>query len=94
MSPERSVPPWLMGVSGASFGVFPGFLALTLPQALASQHVPETTIAMIFDGVIHTWFCGFFGKPNPGRALQPTLVRDGSHCRRSRADRRLRDEFT
>ena len=47
MSPERSVPPWLMGVSGASFGLLSGFLALTLPQALASQHVPETTIAMI-----------------------------------------------
>jgi MFS transporter, PAT family, beta-lactamase induction signal transducer AmpG len=47
VSPERSVPPWLMGVSGASFGLLSGFLALTLPQALASQHVPETTIAMI-----------------------------------------------
>lgn len=47
MSPERSVPPWLMGLSGASFGLLSGFLALTLPQALAAQHVPETTIAMI-----------------------------------------------
>jgi PAT family beta-lactamase induction signal transducer AmpG len=46
-SKRRAPPPWLMGLSGASFGLLAGFLALTLPQALAAQHVPETTIAMI-----------------------------------------------
>ena len=46
-SKHRAPPPWLMGLSGASFGLLAGFLALTLPQALAAQHVPETTIAMI-----------------------------------------------
>jgi PAT family beta-lactamase induction signal transducer AmpG len=36
-----------MGLSGASFGLFGGFLAFTLPQVLAAQHVPETTITSI-----------------------------------------------
>jgi MFS transporter, PAT family, beta-lactamase induction signal transducer AmpG len=48
LSQKRRVPAaWLMGLSSASFGLHAGFLAFTLPQALAAQHVPEPTIAMV-----------------------------------------------
>jgi PAT family beta-lactamase induction signal transducer AmpG len=48
MSGDRQIPPpWLMGLSGASFGLLAGFLGLTLPQALAAQGVPVSTIATI-----------------------------------------------
>ena len=48
MSLNRRVPPvWLMGLSNTSFRVVGGFIAFTLPQALAAQRVPETTIAAV-----------------------------------------------
>ena len=48
MSLNHRVPPvWLMGLSNTSFRVVGGFIAFTLPQALAAQRVPETTIAAV-----------------------------------------------
>ena len=41
------LPVWLMAMSGTSFGLYSGFAALTLPQALAAQHTPETTITTV-----------------------------------------------
>jgi MFS transporter, PAT family, beta-lactamase induction signal transducer AmpG len=38
-------PVWLKGMTNASFGLYTGFLSIPLPQVLASQHVPEPTIA-------------------------------------------------
>jgi PAT family beta-lactamase induction signal transducer AmpG len=47
LSLNRRVPPvWLMGLSNTSFGLVGGFIAFTLPQALAAQRVPERTIAV------------------------------------------------
>jgi MFS transporter, PAT family, beta-lactamase induction signal transducer AmpG len=36
-----------MGLSNTSFGLVGGFIAFTLPQTLAAQHMPETTIAAV-----------------------------------------------
>lgn len=48
MSLNRRVPPvWLMGLSNTSFGLVGGFIAFTLPQVLAAQRMPETTIAAV-----------------------------------------------
>jgi MFS transporter, PAT family, beta-lactamase induction signal transducer AmpG len=48
LSLNRRIPPvWLMGLSNTSFGLVGGFIAFTLPQALAAQRVPETTIAAV-----------------------------------------------
>jgi MFS transporter, PAT family, beta-lactamase induction signal transducer AmpG len=40
-------PVWLMGMGYAVFGLAGGFLVLPLPQMLASQGVPETTITAV-----------------------------------------------
>ena len=40
-------PVWLMGMGNATFGLAGGFLVLPLPQMLAAQGVPETTITAV-----------------------------------------------
>ncbi len=41
------LPIWLMGLTMSSFGIFGGVWAISLPQLLAAQHVPEPTIATV-----------------------------------------------
>ena len=41
-----------MGMSNLSFGLYAGFITLSLPQLLAAQHVPEARIAAITATVI------------------------------------------
>ena len=41
------MPVWLMAMSSASFGLYNGFVGLTLPQALAAHHTAETTITTV-----------------------------------------------
>ncbi len=57
-----TAPIWLMGMSNLSFGLFAGFITLSLPQLLAAQHVPEARIATItatvFSGGIWVFVLG------------------------------------
>lgn len=43
----RIAPVWLMGLTNATFGMFGGMVAISLPEILAEQHVPEARIAVI-----------------------------------------------
>jgi PAT family beta-lactamase induction signal transducer AmpG len=48
MSPQRKLPPiWLMGMTNATFGMFGGLVAISLPALLAEQHLPEARIASV-----------------------------------------------
>ena len=51
-----------MGMSNLSFGLYAGFITLSLPQLLAAQHVPEARIATItatvFSGGIGVFLLG------------------------------------
>jgi PAT family beta-lactamase induction signal transducer AmpG len=42
---SANVPVWLKGMTNATFGISGGLVAITLPQVLAEQHVPEAKIA-------------------------------------------------
>jgi MFS transporter, PAT family, beta-lactamase induction signal transducer AmpG len=57
-----TAPIWLMGMSNLSFGLYAGFITLSLPQLLAAQHVPEARIAAItatvFSGGIWVFLLG------------------------------------
>ena len=57
-----TAPLWLMGMSNLSFGLYAGFITLSLPQLLAAQHVPEARIAAItatvFSGGIWVFLLG------------------------------------
>lgn len=44
---RRSAPIWLMGLTNATFGMYGGLAAISLPELLAEQHVPEARIAVI-----------------------------------------------
>ncbi len=48
----RTAPIWLMGMSNLSFGLYAGFISLSLPQLLAAQHVPEARIGTITATVV------------------------------------------
>jgi MFS transporter, PAT family, beta-lactamase induction signal transducer AmpG len=41
------LPVWVMGLAMAPFGLLGGVWAVSLPQLLAAQHVPEPTIATV-----------------------------------------------
>jgi PAT family beta-lactamase induction signal transducer AmpG len=43
----RIAPVWLMGLTNATFGMFGGMVAISLPEILADQHIPEVRIAVI-----------------------------------------------
>ena len=57
-----TAPIWLMGMSNLPFGLYAGFITLSLPQLLAAQHVPEARIATItatvFSGGIGVFLLG------------------------------------
>jgi MFS transporter, PAT family, beta-lactamase induction signal transducer AmpG len=60
---RRVLPVWLMGLSNTGFGLVGGFIAFTLPQALAAQRVPETTIAAITAVTFSPLFFMFLFSP-------------------------------
>lgn len=62
-SRQRVPPVWLMGLSGASFGLVGGYVAFALAQLLAAQHVPEVTIASITALAISPGFFSFLASP-------------------------------
>jgi PAT family beta-lactamase induction signal transducer AmpG len=44
---KPGLPIWLMGMTMSSFGIFGGVWAISFPQLLAAQHMPEPTIATV-----------------------------------------------
>jgi MFS transporter, PAT family, beta-lactamase induction signal transducer AmpG len=62
-SSQRVPPVWLMGLSGTSFGLVGGYVAFTLAQSLAAQHVPEVAIASITALAISPSFFSFVASP-------------------------------
>jgi len=42
---RATLPVWLKGMTNLTFGISGGLVAITLPQVLAEQHVPEAKIA-------------------------------------------------
>jgi len=42
---RATLPVWLKGMTNLTFGISGGLIAITLPQVLAEQHVPESKIA-------------------------------------------------
>jgi PAT family beta-lactamase induction signal transducer AmpG len=47
MTSKRIAPVWLMGLTNATFGMYGGMVAISLPEILAEQHIPEARIAAI-----------------------------------------------
>ena len=47
MITKRIAPVWLMGLTNATFGMYGGMVAISLPEILAEQHIPEARIAVI-----------------------------------------------
>jgi PAT family beta-lactamase induction signal transducer AmpG len=63
MKGEARPPVWVMGLSGASFGLVGGFPLFALAQALAARHVPETTIAPMIAVAVSPGFWSFLFSP-------------------------------
>jgi PAT family beta-lactamase induction signal transducer AmpG len=64
LSARRRTPPiWLMGLTNATFGMYGGLLAITLPQLLAEQHVPEAQIAAMTAAAMSPAFWAFLLCP-------------------------------
>ncbi len=47
MTPKRIAPVWLMGLTNATFGMYGGMVAISLPEILAEQHTPVARISTI-----------------------------------------------
>jgi hypothetical protein len=60
---RRRAPIWLMGLTNATFGMYGGLLAITLPQLLAEQHVPEGKIAAMSAAAMSPAFWAFLLCP-------------------------------
>src|SRR5579862_6772662 len=63
MKSRRAPRVWLMGLSGASFGLVGGFPLFVLAQALAARHVPEPTIATVIAVSVSPGFWSFLLSP-------------------------------
>src|ERR1700690_2193656 len=64
MSPgARFAPVWLMGLANATFGMYAGFVGISLPQLLAKQHLPESQITSITAWVFSPWCWIFLLSP-------------------------------
>jgi len=64
MQGQARPPVWVMGLSGASFGLVGGFPLFALAQALAARHVPETTIAPMVAVAVSPGFWSFLLSPS------------------------------
>lgn len=60
---SRTAPIWLMGLTNATFGMYGGLLAISLPQLLAEQHVPEPQIAAMTAAATSPAFWAFLICP-------------------------------
>lgn len=56
-------PVWLRGMANASFGLYTGFVDIVLPQVLASEHLPEPSIASTTALAISPLFFMFLVSP-------------------------------
>ena len=64
MSPVRRLAPvWLMGLANATFGMYAGFVGISLPQLLSKQHLPESQITSIPAWVFSPWCWIFLLSP-------------------------------
>lgn len=64
MSPvRRFAPVWLMGLANATFGMYAGFVGISLPQLLSKQHLPESQITSITAWVFSPWCWIFLLSP-------------------------------
>jgi PAT family beta-lactamase induction signal transducer AmpG len=64
MSPvPRLAPVWLMGLANATFGMYAGFVGISLPQLLSKQHLPESQITSITAWVFTPWCWIFLLSP-------------------------------
>ncbi len=60
---SRLPPVWLMGLTNATFGMYGGFAAVTLPQMLAAEGIPGGRIAAITATVLSPGFWAFLLAP-------------------------------
>ncbi len=57
------VPIAFMGIANLPFGLYGAAVLITVPQLLASEHVPEPLIAFITAAAMIPTFCGFLLAP-------------------------------
>ena len=57
------IPIAFMGVANLPFGLYGAAVLITVPQLLASQHVPQPLIASITAAAMIPTFCGFLLAP-------------------------------
>jgi PAT family beta-lactamase induction signal transducer AmpG len=60
---RRTAPVWLMGLTNATFGLYGGLVAISLPEILAEQHIPEARVATITAVVMSPAFWAFLICP-------------------------------
>jgi PAT family beta-lactamase induction signal transducer AmpG len=63
MTPRRTAPVWLIGLSASPFGFYGGIIAFAIPQLLAARHVPEERIAGLTGILILPGVLGFLFAP-------------------------------
>lgn len=57
------IPVAFMGIANLPFGLYGAFTLITVPQLLASRHVPQPLIASITAAAMIPNFCGFLLAP-------------------------------
>jgi PAT family beta-lactamase induction signal transducer AmpG len=61
---RKTMPPvWLMGMTNATFGMYIGFAAISLPQLLAEQHLPEAQVTRVTALCFSPLFWSFLVSP-------------------------------
>lgn len=60
---RSSAPLWLMGLTNSVFGMYGGFIVISVPQLLSARHVPEATIAAMTAAMISPGFWTFLISP-------------------------------
>ena len=63
LSVSPPIPVWLMGLTSASFGMFGGVLAVTVPQLLAATGTPEARVAAVTGLAMVPGVCAFLLSP-------------------------------
>ncbi len=61
--PRAPIPVPIMGLTGASFGMIGGIMAVTVPQLLASVGAPESRIAEVTAFAMSPGMCAFLLSP-------------------------------
>jgi MFS transporter, PAT family, beta-lactamase induction signal transducer AmpG len=64
MPEQRRLPPvWVMGLTNATFGLTGGFVAVSVPEMLASQGIAAGHVATAAAVILSPGFWGFFFSP-------------------------------